>query len=666
MKWFRRLLAGGLCFGLLLFPSSSADGGHTCPDYSQHDAVLRQGQDCLKNAPASPGSWQPPVFPGGAIAPYTNKIERWGRTAIPTLPSTQTAPDFKPVGFIQPKSETRVVDKFSCIQSAIGLAVVPKQLSSSYRESQAEVRALLQQFGNLSTEQNWEIWKKPWLIQARGRACDRLLGALSDYPGGTTYAVDTELLSSARSALESLQKQGSVIDWRDSLCLAGVRALFGEYDSALSICEKLATNKSPSNFEEVDADPLIAAFEIAICNRKGDWQKLKEMEDDCAQSRNPLTCNALLDVYVARGRTGDFLRFYRKTCTWQDYSQKTLCHIIQCAEDEDIPRIAKIVQRCKTSDMSTCRALAKRRFFGDALTVCLNMNDPLASKPAYVVSELRKKYPTDFMQRLVFASSICFELKTRTFGRSLLTEISEPCLNRCLDTVTQTHENLRDIENLIHSLSSITNPDARDVLQSLKTRREYILKRKETLEYLAFAAKLEEACSRRLDNTTQAEENLREIENLIGSYSSITHPKAGEGLQRLRARRDYILKRREILECLTLAEKLEETGNSLLVQGQYAEAKKVYTSALDIRRKQLKPTDCLIGNTLQNLAQTNMMLKDMEVADQQFEESLNIYRNAKASDLLKGALEMYGSFLNYTGNTKKASIVYQEAKQYSK
>lgn len=589
----------GISLSLAMCSPCCGENSHTCPDYPQHDEVLRGGLESLKDSSAASNKWQPPPIPREIMIEHDPSSVK----GFPTLdqlakPINQQKPAENASKFdFPPAKDPDEAGWLPCLRAAISLGSTPKRYIASYGDERKEIRRIFKQ----PSLETLKTWRGPQIGYAPETTSSQLLGALLDYPEGSSFLIDTELLSSARVGLESLRKSSANIPWQnyDLLCLAGLRAWFGDFDSALSLCDEIANN-TPIRFALVDMTPLIKNYTIAINYRKGDWQQLRALEDECVAARECSPCNTLSEIYTARGRTQDLLRIFRRTFEWQFYNSDKFKVIIQHSEDEDVPRIAIFVQRHRLENFAVAEALAKKRFFGDSLTVCLNTIDPLNEEPSQVIASVRKKYPTDYVKRVVFAASICFDLGTKTYGRELLSKVSEELLDVRLDSAAAAHDNLRYLEQLISAISAMPNLSSEDVLQKLKERR------------------------------------------------------------------DVVAKRKELLECLTLAEKLEETGNALLTRGKYAEAKKVYTSALDIRRKNLTPSDCLIGNSLQNLAQTNMMLKEMNEANQQFEECISIYKQASAADLLKSALEMYGGFLNYSGDKKKAEAVYQEAKQYSK
>lgn len=114
-------------------------------------------------------------------------------------------------------------------------------------------------------------------------------------------------------------------------------------------------------------------------------------------------------------------------------------------------------------------------------------------------------------------------------------------------------------------------------------------------------------------------------------------------------------------ECISLANKLQETGEELQRRGNYAKAQEQLISALDIRRKNLVADDPLIAETLLALAQLNALLKKNNLADSQFQECIEFYKRTHKTAQLKAVLQNYGSFLNQTGQSAKASAIYKQS-----
>lgn len=118
------------------------------------------------------------------------------------------------------------------------------------------------------------------------------------------------------------------------------------------------------------------------------------------------------------------------------------------------------------------------------------------------------------------------------------------------------------------------------------------------------------------------------------------------------------------LECLSLAKKLSDTGWQLEKRGDPDAARKMYKSALDIKRKNLDSNDREIALTLCDLARLEANGNNPKAAEPFFIESLAIFRKKTSSHDLeyRAALESYAGFLKKNNRLKEAERIYQEAR----
>lgn len=118
------------------------------------------------------------------------------------------------------------------------------------------------------------------------------------------------------------------------------------------------------------------------------------------------------------------------------------------------------------------------------------------------------------------------------------------------------------------------------------------------------------------------------------------------------------------LECLSLAQELSDTGWQLEKRGDPDAARKMYKSALDIKRKNLDSNDREIALTLCDLARLEANGSNPKAAEPFFIESLAIFRKKNSSHDLeyRAALESYAGFLKKNNRLKEAEKIYQEAR----
>lgn len=118
------------------------------------------------------------------------------------------------------------------------------------------------------------------------------------------------------------------------------------------------------------------------------------------------------------------------------------------------------------------------------------------------------------------------------------------------------------------------------------------------------------------------------------------------------------------LECLSLAKKLAETGWQLEKRGDPGAARKMYKSALEIKRKNLSPGDREIGLILCDMARLEANENNPKAAELLFLEALGIFRKKSLPHDLeyRAALENYAGFLKKNNRPNEAEKVYQEAR----
>jgi hypothetical protein len=123
--------------------------------------------------------------------------------------------------------------------------------------------------------------------------------------------------------------------------------------------------------------------------------------------------------------------------------------------------------------------------------------------------------------------------------------------------------------------------------------------------------------------------------------------------------------RKNQIECLELAESLCTTGEELESQNKFAAAEQQYDSALDIRRKNLPPTDRLLAEVLVDEARVNTELSKLQEADAFFQQAISIYRNnhLRNDSDFESALQLYGSLLSRQNSQAHAAEVYAEAEK---
>ncbi len=116
--------------------------------------------------------------------------------------------------------------------------------------------------------------------------------------------------------------------------------------------------------------------------------------------------------------------------------------------------------------------------------------------------------------------------------------------------------------------------------------------------------------------------------------------------------------------CLELAEKLTRTGWRLVENGESKEATKLFDSALDIRRKNLKPNDRTLGLTYLDAGRAAAFCNDFLRADLYFQKAILIFSASpiRPDDDLITALESYGSLLNKNNRTVQAQKIYAQLK----
>ncbi len=571
-----------------------ADGGHTCPDYSQHEAVLKHGQDCIAPAPRLElkENTPPRMRRRFQFIPVDMSLQSYRRNYDLglELKSLQTEK-------LTHSSITNERCWLAWIEQGVAFSIVPKEGTREFCETQTNSHD-----DDLTWLENRSILLficPPNTGQFSGVAIRRLLGALSDWPENKSYFVDVNLLSNTLQASRRLNQEcrSHEIFWKNSnyLFLAGMEAWFKQYDDAQSMLDKLSSNKNLRT-TPYDAD-TIQALAIAINGRKEDWSRVQSYEQDCIVFKQSLASSTILNIYARHGRKDDLMRFFRECYKYESCCDEALKTIIESAHDNDRAQVSYAVRRRKTDDVYICAALSKKKLFEEAIAACVNYSGAISVTDSdTLVRLLHSNYPTQFEPRLILAAAVCFEWGNKKLGGDLLSNLS----------------------NVVPS---------------------------------------------QVNCVARAENYFNENCKLISLVSSIT--KSPDVSQVVEKRRELSLKRKELLECLALAEKLEETGNKLFLQGTYDEARAVYTSALDIRRKNLKSTDCLVANTLQNLAQTNMMLNEVDAGCRHFEECISIYKQINEREYLKGALQTYGSFLSHFGKPKEAESVYAESKRYT-
>ncbi len=166
------------------------------------------------------------------------------------------------------------------------------------------------------------------------------------------------------------------------------------------------------------------------------------------------------------------------------------------------------------------------------------------------------------------------------------------------------------------------------------------------------------------------------LKNCISSMDMISNDiKSGTNagayddvMKRIKELRSTCVHRIERLQCLELSQKLSNTGWALESRQDFKSAKKMYSSALEIKEKNLGETDVAIIPVLIDLARVTGKQGKTHDAKQLYLRALQICRTNPSADydIHMRTLESYAQFLSEIHESKHAESIYAIARSLSK
>lgn len=409
-----------------------------------------------------------------------------------------------------------------------------------------------------------------------------------------------DIIKDARMAMERLSGcAGSTFSEDDLLILAGLRDLTDDHKAAVLIYETLLPIREGAN-KYSDRQLITLEHVLASFAMASDWSKVLQFEAVATKTSDAQVARAILETYVAYERVADTMRMFRSDQSSLCYSTTATRLIIRNAAADDRPKLAQKLDYARRLSEPIFTELVAKKWNKEALCMCLGSATASASdNPRETVRRLAR----DFEQSEVIPRVMC---AARVSIATNFDQFASQLLSEL-------------VERLISS--------------------DYI------------------------SAVSQGKRDLAKVAELRSAIRSIGGPQTDESLEQLNRKEEPIRKRVEILECLQLAFKLHETGDELLRRGAMTEARDQYTSALDIRRKNLDASDPLIATTLLDLALTDALLKRDGEAEREFQESIELLKkHGNSAPRLKEALENYGCLLSKVGKSREADLIYEESK----
>ncbi len=553
-------------------PARTEDG-HTCPDYPQHDAVLKEGKERLKNF--SFGSDSPmysPMRDLGALSVPSSRLDlymgtRFGNAfKVPTEKIPDASLLLEEIKSMRRKNTPEQMKQ--CYATFLRLAQMAILLG--HPESRSQIgSSVLQTF------------------DFREAVVQQLLRAALDAKGTVNEANDNKLWKQAKLTLEEIDAAHSTNEL-DSIALA---ALYDCYGNGAVAKKMFQHSYSRCNWSANQKNCFALAFLIAHAAKNQQWSEVKELRKDVFRHRDNIAGRAMCIAYTRAKRI-------------DEGGLELNSGIADLISKSDSGKPKRLPRNTKTLEKIANGSLTLSNFIDDSLYADL-------------------------------AQQVCSGQTTMKFDQ---------------------------INSLLKTLPSLTGASRRNLLSLASLHLE--AGNREVAKEIGDA--MIERLERMPNGTIMGLRfSIGCFDDLIADLSKepfLTDPSFSQICARAKKCSSDLEKRIASIECLSLANSLEHTGEQLLNARYWEGALKMFNSVVDIRQKNLPARDPLVASAILDKALVYSGMNDTKQAEASFAECLSIFRAEKSRCLpqLRKALGGYASFLFHNQRMSKFKEITKE------